>query len=57
VLTYRDFITGLRRLDIANDRPVIVHVSLSAFGEVQGGADTVVGLRTSFDTLSCPFYL
>lgn len=57
MLTFRDFITGLRRLDIDNDRPVIAHVSLSAFGEVHGGADTVVGgLISSFDTLVMPVF-
>ena len=57
MLTYRDLITGLRGLDIASDRPVIVHASLSAFGEVHGGADTVVGgLISSFDSIVMPVF-
>jgi aminoglycoside 3-N-acetyltransferase len=57
VLTFRDFITGFRKLDIDHSRPVIVHASLSAFGEVHGGVGTVLGaLLSSFDTLIMPVF-
>jgi aminoglycoside 3-N-acetyltransferase len=57
VLTYRDFITGVRKLEIDRSRPVIVHTSLSAFGEVHGGAETVLGaLGSSFDTFLMPAF-
>jgi aminoglycoside 3-N-acetyltransferase len=57
VLTFRDFITGFRKLDIDRSRPVIAHASLSAFGEVHGGAETVLGaLWSSFDTLIMPVF-
>jgi aminoglycoside 3-N-acetyltransferase len=57
VLTFRDFITGFRRLEIDRSRPVIVHTSLSAFGEVHGGAQTVLGaLSSSFDTFLMPTF-
>ncbi len=57
MLTYRDFITGFRKLDIDLSRPVIVHASLAAFGEIQGGVDTVLGaLLTSFDTILMPVF-
>jgi aminoglycoside 3-N-acetyltransferase len=57
VLTYRDFITGLRKLEIECSRPVIVHTSLSAFGEVHGGAETLLGaLGSSFDTFIMPAF-
>ncbi len=57
MLTYRDFITGLRKLNIDPSRPVIVHASLSAFGEVNGGAETVFGaLLSSFETLIMPVF-
>lgn len=57
MLTFRDFITGLRKLDIDHSRPVIVHASLSAFGDVHGGAGTVLGaLWSSFDTLIMPVF-
>jgi aminoglycoside 3-N-acetyltransferase len=40
---YRDFVSALRSLGIERDRPVIAHASLSAFDEVQGGTETVLG--------------
>ncbi len=42
MLTFRDLSSSLRSLDLGQ-RPVIAHASLSAFGEVQGGAETVLG--------------
>jgi len=57
VLTFRDFITGFRRLDIDASRPVIAHASLKAFGEVHGGAGTVLGaLISSFSTVLMPAF-
>ena len=57
MVTYRDFITGLRKLDIDSTRPVVVHASLSAFGEVQGGAETILGaLISSFNSLITPVF-
>jgi aminoglycoside 3-N-acetyltransferase len=57
VLTFRDFVTGLRRLDIDQSQPVIAHASLSAFGEVHGGVQTVLGALTStFETIIMPTF-
>ena len=42
----RDLLLGLRDLQLA-DRPVIVHASLKSFGQVEGGAETVVSALTS----------
>ena len=57
MLTYRDFITGFRKLGIDQASPVIVHASLSAFGDVQGGVETVLGgLISSFDTVIMPVF-
>ncbi len=57
MLTLRDFITGLRKLDIDRSRPVIVHASLSAFGEVKRGVETVLGaLGSAFNTLLMPAF-
>src|SRR4030042_2852889 len=57
MLTFRDFITGIRKLEIDRSRPVIAHASLSAFGEVHGGAETVVGaLLFSFDSFIMPAF-
>jgi aminoglycoside 3-N-acetyltransferase len=55
--TYREFVGGLRGLGIEREQPVIVHASLSAFGEVPGGAETVLGaLLASFSTLVMPAF-
>lgn len=43
MLSYRDLHSGLRALDVPQGKPVIVHASLRAFGEVRGGADTLLG--------------
>lgn len=57
MLTYKDFTTGFRKLDIDRSCPVIVHASLSAFGQIHGGADTVLGaLMATFETLVMPVF-
>lgn len=43
MLTYRDLLSALRTLQIPRQQPVIAHASLSAFGEIQGGAETLLG--------------
>ena len=57
MLAFRNLISAFRTLGIDGDRPVIAHASLSAFGEVHGGADTVVGaLMAAFNTLIMPAF-
>ncbi len=52
----RDLLTGLRDLGLGT-APVIVHASLSAFGEVEGGAEDVArALTTVFPTLLAPAF-
>jgi len=41
-VTRQDLVNGLRRLGLAAGDRVIVHSALSAFGDVEGGADTVI---------------
>jgi aminoglycoside 3-N-acetyltransferase len=43
MIAYRDFVLAFRDLDIPPDAPIIAHASLSAFGHVQGGAETLLG--------------
>jgi aminoglycoside 3-N-acetyltransferase len=43
MLGFRELTSGLKSLGLDSTRPVIVHASLSAFGEVRGGAQTVLG--------------
>ena len=40
---YRDIVRGLREVGLTRHSRVVVHASLSAFGQVAGGAATVVG--------------
>ncbi len=57
MVTFREFLTAFRKLEIERNRPVIVHSSLSAFGQVQGGADTILGaLLGSFNTVVVPTF-
>ena len=57
MLTFRDFGAAFRKLGIERTRPVIAHASLSAFGEVHGGADTLLAaLLMSFDSVMMPVF-
>lgn len=57
VTTLADFQRALRWLDMPPRIPIVAHASLSAFGEVQGGADTLVAaLRQAFPTLLMPAF-
>lgn len=57
MLSYRDLINAFRELEIGPGIPVIAHASLSAFGRVSGGAQTLVGsLIACFDTVIAPTF-
>ena len=57
MITYRELVTYFRALDVAQNNPVIVHASLSGFGDVNGGVDTLLGaLLSSFDSLLMPVF-
>ncbi|MBI4770413.1 MAG: AAC(3) family N-acetyltransferase [Chloroflexi bacterium] len=43
---YRDIVRGLREVGLDGEGPVLVHASLSAFGEVEGGVSSLVGALT-----------
>jgi aminoglycoside 3-N-acetyltransferase len=43
MVAYRDLVNELRDLGLDGSHPIIAHSSLSAFGYVQGGAETLVG--------------
>lgn len=54
---FREITIALRRLEIDRSQPVIAHASLSAFGQVQGGAPTLVGaLLATFETVVMPVF-
>ena len=43
MLSFHEIFSGLRRLGLDKQSPVIIHASLSSFGEVRGGAETLLG--------------
>jgi aminoglycoside 3-N-acetyltransferase len=47
MLGFRDLSSGLRQLDLDPCCPVMMHASLSAFGEIRGGAETLLGAVSS----------
>ncbi|MDI6769372.1 MAG: AAC(3) family N-acetyltransferase [Anaerolineales bacterium] len=52
----QDLLVGFHSLELS-DKPVIVHASLSAFGEIQGGAETLVSaLLAVFDSVVMPVF-
>lgn len=57
MVSYRDVINGFKALNIDAGRPAIVHASLSSFGEVRGGAETLLGaLLTAFPNVMMPSF-
>lgn len=57
MLSYRDLIPAFSHLGIPPGSPVIVHASLRAFGQVRGGAETVVGaLLNGFAGVMAPTF-
>ena len=57
MLSFREFASGLKQLDLDRTKPVIVHASLSAFGDVRGGAETILGaLLLTADAIVMPAF-
>jgi len=57
MLSYRDLLTSFTRLGIPSGKPVIVHASLRSFGQVRGGAETVIGaLLNAFSGVMAPTF-
>ena len=55
--TYRELVNALRMVAPDRSRPVVVHASLPALGEIAGGVETVVGaLLTTYDTVVVPVF-
>jgi aminoglycoside 3-N-acetyltransferase len=54
---YRDLVLAFRFMGLDGSRPALVHSSLSAFGQVKGGAEAVVGaLFEHFRTVVVPTF-
>ena len=43
MITFREIVSGLREIIHDRRQPIIVHASLSSFGEIRGGAETLLG--------------
>lgn len=57
MVTYHQFVSAFRKLELDPARPVIAHTSLSAFGKVQGGVDTLLGaLLASYASVVMPVF-
>jgi aminoglycoside 3-N-acetyltransferase len=57
MLTFRELYTALRKFDLDRTLPVIAHGSLSSFGEVHGGAGTILGaLLSTSNTVIMPTF-
>jgi aminoglycoside 3-N-acetyltransferase len=57
MVSFRDIVSGLRQLIPDRRRPVIVHISLSTFGGVRGGVETLLGaLLMTIDPLMMPTF-
>lgn len=56
-ISVHDIRRGLRSLGIDRTRPILVHSSLTAFGEIRGGAESLLGaLLSEFDSLMMPAF-
>lgn len=47
MIIFREFVNAFREVGLNPGQPVIVHASLSAVGEIRGGAETVLGALLS----------
>ncbi len=57
MISYRDIVHGLKRLEIDSSKPVIVHASISAFGEIRGGAEAFLGaLLANYQKIMMPAF-
>ena len=57
MISFRDLRRALQSLRIERNQPVLIHASLSAFGQLNGGAETVVGaLFSQYDTVLAPAF-
>ncbi len=57
MISYRDFVSAFRELGMGNQSRVIAHASLSAFGQIVGGAETMIGaLLATCETVCMPSF-
>ena len=57
MVSFREISSGFRQLGLQQQQPVIVHASLSAFGEVKGGIATLLGaVLGTFEAVMVPTF-
>ncbi len=57
MLAFRDITGSLQKLKIGRGHPILAHASLSAIGDLRGGADTVLSaLLTTYTTVVMPTF-
>lgn len=57
MVTYHELVNALKKLRVDHTQPMLVHVSLSAFGDVRGGAATMLGaLLAVFPRIMMPAF-
>ena len=57
MVSFREISSGFKQLGLQQQQPVIVHASLSAFGEVKGGIATLLGaILGTFDAVMAPTF-
>jgi aminoglycoside 3-N-acetyltransferase len=57
MVSFHEIFSGLRQLGVDKQSPVIIHASLSSFGEVRGGAETLLGaVLGNFSAIMVPTF-
>jgi aminoglycoside 3-N-acetyltransferase len=57
MVSYHEVFSGLRQLGLDKQSPVIIHASLSSFGEIRGGAETLLGsVLGNFNAIMAPTF-
>ena len=57
MVSFHEIFSGLRQLDLDKQSPVIIHASLSSFGEIRGGAETLLGaVLGNFNAIMAPTF-
>ena len=57
MVSFHELFSGLRQLGVDKQSPVIIHASLSSFGEIRGGAETLLGaVLGNFNAIMAPTF-
>jgi len=57
MVSFHEIFSGLRQLGLDKQSPIIIHASLSSFGEIRGGAETLLGaVLGNFNAIMAPTF-